>query len=423
MERSSPEPVIDTAKFARGARLYVSNKNKVMAMTPIPRLRAHSGSALLSYGFRPFFLFGACYAALAILAWLPLFYGELALPTAFAPRDWHVHEMLYGYIPAVVTGFLLTAIPNWTGRLPLQGGSLLILVIAWAAGRSAVTLSAEIGWLAAALIDSSFLLLVVAATAREIIAGRNWGNLKVLIPVTILGLGNAAFHVEAHVFGAADYGIRVGIAGILVLIMVIGGRLIPSFTRNWLARENPGRLPVPFGRFDAAAIALSSAALAVWIVEPFSHATAAGLVAAGLLQTMRLARWAGDRTLRDRLVIVLHVAYAFVPLGFVLTGLSAIGVIVPSAGLHAWMVGAAGMMTLAVMTRATLGHTGHELIATVQTQLIYAAVFIAAIARICAALEPRWSELELHVAAFAWAAAFLGFGIVFSPMLWGLRKN
>ena len=370
-------------------------------MTPIPRLREHSGPALLSYGFRPFFLFGACYAALAILTWLPLFYGELALATAFTPRDWHVHEMLYGYIPAVVTGFLLTAIPNWTGRLPLQGWPLLVLVIVWAAGRVAAALSAKIGWPAAALVDLSFLLLIVAATAREIIAGRNWGNLKVLIPVTILGLGNAAFHVEAQVFGAADYGIRVGIAGILVLIIVIGGRLIPSFTRNWLTRENPGRLPVPFGRFDAAVIVLSSAALAFWIVEPFGKVTSAGLFVAGLLQALRLARWAGDRTLRDRLVIVLHVAYAFVPLGFALTGLSAIGVVVPSAGLHAWMVGAAGMMTLAVMTRATLGHTGHELIASVPTQFIYAAVLIAAVARICAALEPRWSELELHVAAFA----------------------
>src|SRR4249920_1022641 len=240
-------------------------------MSPIPRLRFYSGPALLSYGFRPFFLLGAGYAALAILAWLPLFYGEFSLATAFAPRDWHVHEMLYGYIPAVVTGFLLTAIPNWTGRLPLQGWPLLVLVIVWAAGRVAVTLSAEIGWLAAALIDSSFLLLVVAATAREIIAGRNWGNLKVLIPVTMLGLGNAAFHVEAHVFGAADYGIRVGIAGILVLIMVIGGRLIPSFTRNWLTRENPGRLPVPFGRFDVIVVALGALALVSWIVVPESR--------------------------------------------------------------------------------------------------------------------------------------------------------
>lgn len=392
-------------------------------MTPVPRLRAYSGPTLLSYGFRPFFLFGACYAALAILAWLPLFYGEIALATVFSPRDWHVHEMLYGYIPAVVTGFLLTAIPNWTGRLPLQGWPLIVLVSVWAAGRVAVTLSAETGWLAAALIDLSFLVLVVAATAREIIAGRNWANLKVLIPISILGLGNAAFHVEAHIFGAADYGIRAGIAGILVLIMIIGGRLIPSFTRNWLARENPGRLPVPFGRFDATVITLSAAVLTVWIVEPFGNATAAGLFAAGLFQTLRLARWAGDRILRDRLIVVLHVAYAFLPLGFVLTGLSSIGVVVPSAGLHAWMVGTAGMMTLAVMTRATLGHTGHELTASALTQIIYAAVFIAAVARICAALEPRWSEMELHVAAFAWTAAFLGFGIVYGPRLWGIRKT
>jgi len=120
---------------------------------------------------------------------------------------------------------------------------------------------------------------------------------------------------------------------------------------------------------------------------------------------------------------VLHVAYVFVPLGFLLTGLSAIGVVVPSAGLHAWMVGTAGMMTLAVMTRATLGHTGHELTASALTQIFYAAVFIAAVARICAALEPSWSDLELHLAAFAWAAAFLGFGIVYGSMLWSPRKT
>ena len=125
-------------------------------------------------------MFGAIYAGLAILAWLPMFNGELALSTAFGPIDWHVHEMLYGYLPAVVTGFLLTAIPNWTGRLPIQGMPLLILVAVWLAGRVAVTFSAEIGWLPAAIIDVGFLVLVVAATAREIVAGKNWRNLRVV---------------------------------------------------------------------------------------------------------------------------------------------------------------------------------------------------------------------------------------------------
>ena len=127
-------------------------------MSAIPRLQSDRGPALLSYGFRPFFLLGAIYAGLAILAWLPMFNGGLELWTAFTPIDWHVHEMLYGYLPAVVTGFLLTAIPNWTGRLPIQGMPLLTLVAVWIAGRIAVTISAEIGWLPAAIVDAAFLI-------------------------------------------------------------------------------------------------------------------------------------------------------------------------------------------------------------------------------------------------------------------------
>ena len=326
-------------------------------MSGIPRLRDYRGPVLLSYGFRPFFLFGAIYAGLAILAWLPMFSGELELSTAFSPVDWHVHEMLYGYLPAVVTGFLLTAIPNWTGRLPIQGMPLLVLFSVWLAGRVAVTFSAEIGWLAAAIIDVGFLVLVVAATAREIVAGKNWRNLRVVGLVTLLLAGNVAFHVEAHVQGTAEYGARVGIAAIVLLIVVIGGRIVPSFTRNWLARENPGRLPTPFARFDVAVIGASAATLALWVAQPLGLATASALAVTAVLNIVRLARWAGDRTWRDRLVLILHVGYAFVPLGFLLASAAALDIIVPSAGIHAWTVGAAGTMTLAVMTRASLGHT------------------------------------------------------------------
>ena len=148
-------------------------------MAPIPRLRPYRGPAILSYGFRPFFLLGSLYAGLAILAWLPILYGELSVASAFAPRDWHVHEMLFGYVAAVVTGFLLTAIPNWTGRLPIQGMSLLLLVATWLAGRIAVTLSAWTGWMAAAAIDVAFLVLLAGAASREIVAGRNWRNFKI----------------------------------------------------------------------------------------------------------------------------------------------------------------------------------------------------------------------------------------------------
>jgi uncharacterized protein involved in response to NO len=136
-------------------------------MAGIQRLRDYRGPALLSYGFRPFFLFGSLYAGLAVLAWLPVLRGQLELASAFAPRDWHVHEMLYGFVPAIVTGFLLTAIPNWTGRLPLQGLPLLTLLALWMAGRAAVGLSALTGWIAAAAIDGAFLLLAAGAAARN----------------------------------------------------------------------------------------------------------------------------------------------------------------------------------------------------------------------------------------------------------------
>lgn len=392
-------------------------------MAPIPRLRDYKGPALLSYGFRPFFLFGSLYAGLAILAWLPMFYGELELSTAFAPRDWHIHEMLYGYLPAVITGFLLTAVPNWTGRMPLQGRPLLVLVLVWAAGRLAVTISAWIGWEAAAIIDNAFLVLVAAAMGREIIKGKNWRNLKVLIALGVLAAGNILFHLEAHVGGGADYGVRFGIASTMMLIMLIGGRIIPSFTRNWLARQNPGRLPAPFDRFDTVTMIAAGGALIAWIFAPGWNITGAALIAAGMLQVARLSRWAGERTWRDRLVLILHVAYAFVPLGFLLTGLASLDLVSTAAGVHAWTGGAMGIMTLAVMSRASLGHTGRALVASPTMQGLYFLLVIGALSRICAAMHPSWSDVLLHVAGLAWAAAFVGFALAYWKVFTRRRVN
>jgi uncharacterized protein involved in response to NO len=384
--------------------------------------RTYDGWPLFSYGFRPFFLLGSIYAGLAIAVWIPVLMGELSLTTGFTPRDWHVHEMLYGFLPAVITGFLFTAIPNWTGRLPLRGWPLMLLVALWIAGRICVTISVQTGWLAAMLVDTGFLLLVGAAAAREIVAGRKWNNLGIVVLILALLAGNVAFHLEAHFNGSAEIGIRVGISVIVLLISLIGGRIIPSFTRNWLVRENPGRLPAPFARFDMLCIAVGVVAMVMWIFWPIGAATGGALVLAGLMHTVRMARWAGDRTIRERLLFVLHVGYAFLPLGFVLNACSALGLVPASAGIHAWMTGAAGVMTLAVMSRATLGHTGQQLKASVTTQAIYASVIIAAIARICAVLEPSQALALLLLAALAWSAAFLGFAICYGPTLLASRK-
>jgi uncharacterized protein involved in response to NO len=388
-----------------------------------PLQATYRGSPLFSYGFRPFFLFGSIYAGVAVLVWMPLFHGEITLSSAFTPRDWHVHEMLFGYLPAVITGFLFTAIPNWTGRLPIRGTPLLSLVVVWLAGRVGVTFSAYTGWLAAMLVDISFLLLVAAAASREILAGRNWRNMNVVILLLLLLAGNVAFHLEAHLNGVADISIRVGIAVVILLIALIGGRIVPSFTRNWLVRENPGRLPMPFGRFDVIAIAVGALALLSWIASPVGVLTGCALALAGLLHLVRLARWAGERTGRERLLLILHVGYAFIPFGFFLNAASAFGSVPSSAGTHAWMVGAAGIMTLAVMSRATLGHTGQPLTASITTQAIYAAIVVAALSRVCAVLDPAGGEALLHLAALAWAAAFFGFALAFGPLLIGGRRE
>jgi len=388
----------------------------------IARLKDYRGPALLSYGFRPFFFFGSVYAGAVILVWLPAFYGTLQLGTAFAPRDWHVHEMLFGYIAAVVAGFLLTAVPNWTGRLPLQGRPLFLLFSTWVAGRIAVSVSAWIGWGPAAVIDSLFLILLAAAAAREIIAGREWGNLQIVVIVSVLAAGNLAFHLEAHLSGLAEYSTRGGIAVVILLIALIGGRIIPSFTRNWLARQAPGHMPSPFGRFDAVTMAFTVFVLALWVARPLDRTTGGLLLACGFMHIVRLVRWTGYRTFADRLVLILHVAYAFVPAGFILTALSALDLIAASAGIHAWTGGAIGTMTLAVMSRATLGHTGRRLEASAATHLIYASVIVAALARVCAALEVDHTGALLAVAGIAWAAAFLGFAAAYSVAFWSPRR-
>lgn len=383
----------------------------------LQRRLEYAGPALFSYGFRPFFLGGALWAILALALWLPQYAGLFSLPTALTPLDWHIHEMLYGYVAAVVAGFMLTAIPNWTGRLPISGWPLAALFGLWGAGRIMMLASSWTGLPVAAAVDVLFLATLAAVAAREIIAGHNWRNLRVLLVLCMLIAGNIVFQAEVLTYGVADYGIRFGIAAAIALIMLIGGRIVPSFTHNWLARRGPGRLPASFSRFDAVALAGSGVALIGWIAVPESRVVAVLLLVAAVLQTIRLARWAGERTFGDRLVLVLHVAYAFIPLGFALVGASILwpDLMPRSAGVHTWTAGAIGLMPLAVMTRASLGHTGQALAATVGTQAIYAFAFTGALARIFASLTASMTLMD--VAALAWVAAFAGFAILYGPLL------
>jgi uncharacterized protein involved in response to NO len=385
----------------------------------IPRLRPQSSIALLSCGFRPFFLGAGLWATVAMVLWIGLVSGLWQFANAYGDVAWHAHEFLFGYVSAVLTGFLLTAIPNWTGRLPLQGSPLLALCLLWAAGRVAMLATDQIGVVAAAAVDCAYLPTLAAVILREIIVGRNWRNLKVTILVILVALANVVFQVEVLVRGAPDYGLRLGTAAIVGLIMLVGGRITPSFTHNWLTRAGSAKLPAPLDRFDMTAIAIAGGALLSWIAAPGWRGTAALLIFAAVVQAVRLGRWAGERTWRERIVLILHVGYAFVPLGALALGAAILwpAIIAPTAALHAWTTGAMGTMTLALMTRATLGHTGRSVSPASSTNVIYGAVLCAALARVAAPLLPGMYYEALTMAAIGWIVAFGGFVIVYGPML------
>jgi uncharacterized protein involved in response to NO len=375
---------------------------------------------LLTAGFRPFFLLSALWSALAVPLWLISFAGEGALPSVLPPLVWHVHEMVFGFGAATVAGFLLTAIPDWTGRHPLRGGPLASLVLLWIAGRAGVFMSAWTGAAGAAFLDLAFPVAFLGLVAREIAAGRNWRNLPIVAALALLLLGNLLVHFEAvGITATGAIGNRLGVATLLMLISIVGGRIIPSFTRNWLARERP-EIPPPavFGRFDRAALTTTALALALWVLAPGGLATPLAALAAGLALGARLARWRGSATLREPLLWVLHLGYGWLALGFVLLALSGVTALLPqTAALHALTAGAIGTMTLAVMTRASLGHTGRPLAADPGTTAIYILVTLAAVLRLFAPLAEAHYLFVLSLSGAAWSGAFGLFAMVYARSL------
>ncbi|MDZ4089501.1 MAG: NnrS family protein [Tabrizicola sp.] len=373
---------------------------------------AYTGPALFSYGFRPLFLLAGGFAALVIPLWMAVWSGHVSLGGPFSPTDWHIHELLFGYTSAVLAGFLFTAIPNWTGRMPTRGWPLMALAALWMAGRLAVAGGLGLGPVAVMALDCAFLLAIGAMVTVEIVAGRNWSNLRVVVPVLLYLAANITFHLEAMQLGTANYGRRLGFAMVVLLIGLIGGRIIPSFTRNGLAKQGNGPMPVPFGRFDAASLALTLGALLAWVALPEEPLTGLALIIAGAGQALRLARWRGFRVWRSAILVMLHLAYAFIPAGLVALGLASLDILLPVVGLHLLGIGAIGGMTLSVMMRASLGHTGRELQAGPALGLAFACVALAALTRVAVPSEPG-----LWAAASLWTTGFAIFAARLAPIL------
>ena len=389
----------------------------MMAKTSAEQMRAWQGPALFSFGFRPFFLFGALWVALAMLLWLLALSGVITLPTRLDPVSWHAHEFLFGYLGAVLAGFLLTAVPNWTGRLPMVGWRLAALFALWVAGRVAVLVSGHLPAAVAPVTDLAFPLVLGGLILREIVAGRNWRNLIVLGLLAVFTLANGIFHIEAltGAYAAQGIGLRLGLATGVMMIAVIGGRIIPSFTRNWLAKENdPARPAPPMQRLDKLVLLASIAIMVLWVVQPFEVQTGVALILFGGLHLVRQARWTPLHTLREPLLWVLHAAYLFIPVGAFALGIDQILGNPGTAGAqHLWMAGAIGAMTLAVMTRASLGHTGQTLTANRATLAIYLCLFGSVLARYLGTMLPGMT----HLSGALWLAAFAGFVLSYGPLL------
>ena len=376
------------------------------------RIKNH---ALLSAGYRPLFLLSALWSAIAIPVWLAAYIHGYA-PAAMPAMTWHAHEMIYGYAAAAVAGFMLSAIPDWTGRFPSHGLPLAMLASLWIAARLALLFSAPLG----ALFDVAFLLVVSIAVARELVAGRHWRGLPMLAALLLLLAGNALVHLETlGLANTGTLGLHLGIATLAGLIALVGGRIIPSFTRNWLARMRPeAKAPGQGGLLDVACLLVTIGGLAAWVAWPYSRFSSAMEILGGFGVAARLSRWRTLAVAGEPFLLILHAGYGWLAFGLAFLGLNGFFVwLPPSAGVHALTVGAIGTMTLGVMTRTTLRYAGMPAEAGGGTLAIYALVSLAALLRFTAALAGAYTALITSLAGLAWSAAFGLFALLYGPLL------
>lgn len=376
---------------------------------------------ILRGGFRPFFFASACWALFALATWLGMLFGMISIDQIDDPLGWHRHEMLFGFTGAAIAGFALTAVPNWTGRLPIAGTALASLFAFWLAGR-VFPLAVPEQPIVSALLDGGFHIVLAALLGREIVGSAN-RNLPVVAMIAVFGMANLLDRLEVSgVLEVQGAGWRGGLSLVLLLIGLIAGRIVPSFTRNWLASRGASEpLPSQADRFDLSVLGLNGIALACWIAVPTASMTAMLLIVAGVANALRLFRWQGWRCISNPLVVILHIGYGWLAAGLLLLGLSRLDLVTQTAAIHALTIGAIATMILAVMSRATLGHTGRALAASRTTILSYTFLTAAAVMRVFAGLPWSPNEMLMASAGSAWVIAFGLFLVEYGPMLWSKR--
>jgi uncharacterized protein involved in response to NO len=376
-------------------------------MVSIPRLPTFHGEPLVSDGSQASFLTGATWIGLASLILLPLAFGDVLVSTSFNPGVLQSHEMLFGYLAAIVAGFTFTSTRKWSCHW------LGFLALVWLAGRLAIAVSAPIGGVLAGAVDSLFLVLVAATATRASIAGRDW---KALAPAALLFLffiGNLFFHIGAYHNGSPEFGKRIGIAAVVMLVTLVAGRAMAGFGREADIEAPP---PATLRTIDVVALAVSGVALAIWILLPDYKFTTPFLLLAAVVHAIRLSRWVGDGTAQTSLTLVQQIAYGFLPLGFLLLASDAFFGR-DSTDIRAWAVSATGILALAIVGRLRFEESRLRAPVRPIAKLIYAAAAVVVVARVIASFVPHWAVFFLPLGGTALIVVFALFCIAFAPLL------
>jgi uncharacterized protein involved in response to NO len=399
----------------------MTHRSLLESAATLPAMSRHP--AVLGKGFRPFFLLAALYAVLAVPLWLAIFAGNVGAPPYLGALHWHAHEMVFGYTVAVIAGFLLTAVGNWTGRETVVGFPLALLAVLWLLGRVAIALGAMLPVPLAAVVDVAFLPVLACCCARRLLQAENARNYQFLFVLGALALSNLGVHLGA--LGVHPNWLRLGnlvaVDLILVLIVLISARVIPMFTRNATRLTSIRSLPA-LDRLAAAATVLLVAADALALDERIASSIA-GL--AGLTVLGRSLFWGAQFTRAQPLLWVLHAGHVFVGVGLLLrAGALVSSAIPPSAALHALTAGAIGTLTLGMMTRVGLGHTGRMLAVPGSIAVAFALVIAGAVLRVVAAWATGPAYVKLVTGAgLLWASGFAIYVVVHARLLLSPRVD
>lgn len=392
-----------------------------MATIPLqePVYKGSQGPVFFAAGFRPFFLFAALQAAVMLPVWLLTFFGILSVGSNWNPVVWHAHSMVFGFAGAAIGGFLLTAVPNWTNSHHVSGKPLMVLFAVWLAGRVATAFAGGLPPLLVAVLDLGYLPILAALLAKPLIEAKKWRNIAFLPILTVMWLADLCVHLEALIGSNTGLkGIYLGLFVVLLMIVIVGGRIVPSFTENWLRMQGqPIRMvPVDWIEKGGAAGSLILAAIAQLAAPSSPAAGLLALLAAGV-HGYRLSRWHGLKTFSSPILAVLHVGYFWMVLGFALLGLSAFIPDFPaSAAVHALTAGSVGTMVMGVMSRAALGHSGRPLQLAPATVVAYALISLGALLRVVAPVIPGAMTILTLAGGLTWMAGWVVYAVVYFPI-------